>query len=117
MAKNFVQPGRMLSVSSTGVVTSGGVVARGAFVGVAQNDATTGETVTLALDGVFIIPKNAAVAMSLGDHAYWNATSSQVERVATTTRTYIGAVFEAAGTTAATVAVLLGYAPKQAFTA
>jgi predicted RecA/RadA family phage recombinase len=64
----------VLPVHST--VTSGALVQVGRIVGVAQNNAVTGEDgntyATLKLDGVFAFTKAAGATLAVGDIAYGN---------------------------------------------
>lgn len=67
----------------------------GNIFGVAVNDAAMGETVVLALTGVFDLAKNSAEAWAEGDLIYWDDTNHQC----TTTvgsNTLIGAAWKAA---------------------
>src|SRR6476646_8762891 len=66
MAKNFIQPGRVVTlVAPTGGVVSGQAVQVGALFGVAAFDAVGGTGVEVALEGVWELPK-AAVAIARG---------------------------------------------------
>lgn len=59
--KNYIQEGRMITVAAPiGGVASGDGVVIGALFGVATKTAASGETVTLATDGVFDLPKLAS---------------------------------------------------------
>ena len=68
-------------------VSSGDLVKVGALVGVAQNDAVTGEDgatyATLKMDGVFAFTETAESALAVGDVAYGvaNATSGIIATV------------------------------------
>lgn len=68
-------------------VTSGDLVQVGRVVGVAQNDAVTGENgstyATLKLDGVFAFTETAESTLAVGDVAYGvaNATSGIIATV------------------------------------
>lgn len=65
--KNFVQPGNYgVPVVTPNAVTSGQLVIIAAIVGVATTDAAAGATVSLAVEGVFDLPKVAADALPLG---------------------------------------------------
>ena len=68
MAKNFVQPGEIITVIApepTGVL-SGQPLIVGSFFGVATIDAAAGDETELALTGVWELPK-AAGALDGGD--------------------------------------------------
>lgn len=117
MAKNFVQPGRVVTVTAPRTTAAGKVLKVGQILGVAETTPTSGEPVEIALDGVWRIDKNPALAIAAGAALYWNNTSFQVETTPTTTFTYLGVALEAATTTEAEVVVILGYRPSSAFTA
>ena len=61
-------------------VSSGDLVKVGELVGVAQNDAVTGENgstyATLKLDGVFAFAETAESALAVGDVAYGTANAT-----------------------------------------
>lgn len=63
--KNFIQPGEVVTVTSPGIVASGGGVLIGAMFGVATHAAGTGDPLELALTGVYELPK-AAGAITAG---------------------------------------------------
>lgn len=76
MARNFVAPGDTLTITSAGAVASGAGVLNGSLFGVALNAAAAaGETVVLALRGVFSLPKVGSQAWTVGSPIYWNGTA------------------------------------------
>jgi predicted RecA/RadA family phage recombinase len=77
MARNFVQPGDVITLTAPVAVKSGGVVHVGALIGVAAYDAPEGAEVETALTGVFELPKGKA-ALEQGELAYWDATAKTV---------------------------------------
>lgn len=68
MARNHVQPGRVLDYANTGsaAVLSGDVVVAGALLGVALTDIAPGATGSVQIDGVFAVPKVAGTAVAQG---------------------------------------------------
>ncbi|WP_313571408.1 DUF2190 family protein [Comamonas terrigena] len=68
MAKNHVQPGKVLDyVNTTGaVIPSGSVVVAGALLGVALTDIPVGSEGSVAVDGVFAVPKVTGTAIGQG---------------------------------------------------
>lgn len=80
--KNFVQRGDTLTFPAPAAVLSGGVVAAGAIIGVANGDAAIGDPVDVDVTGVFDLPKVAALAISLGDVVYWDAATKLVTKTA-----------------------------------
>lgn len=110
--KNFVQRGEVLSyvVPSATTIAPGAGVKVGLIFGVAQNGGTTGQTVTLALEGVFSLPKATGV-VNQGAALYWNDTT----KVLTTTAAGnlpVGVAWAGATSGAATALVRLGGVPE-----
>lgn len=77
MAKNHVQPGKVLDyVNTTGeLVNSGSVVVVGALLGVALVDVLPGDIGSVAIDGVFAVPKVAGTAIGQGVAVIFKATA------------------------------------------
>lgn len=97
MAKNFVQPGQVLTLTApTGGVVSGNAYLIGALLCIALGTAAQGEQFEAQVTGVWRLPKTAAQAWTEGAAVYWNTTT----KLATTTatgNTFIGhAVADAA---------------------
>ena len=80
--RNYVQQGRTLTIPAPAAVSSGGVVVAGAITGVANGAAAIGELVDIELEGVFVLPKVAALAIAIGDVVYWDATNRLVTKTA-----------------------------------
>jgi predicted RecA/RadA family phage recombinase len=105
--KNYIQAGRMITLAApAGGVAPGDGVVIGALFGVASKTAAEGETVTLATDGVFDLPKLASAVIAAGDPVVWDDTAKQVDAPATG-RYPIGIVIGDAGNGATTVRVRL----------
>lgn len=99
--KNYVQKGDTITVtvaagSDAVNLSSGDGYLIGSIFGVAQHDAAIGETVHLALEGVFTLPKTTSQAWSVGDKAYWDAATGKVTTTAASNK-QIGVVWAAAG--------------------
>lgn len=77
MANNHVQPGKVLDyVNSTGAdIASGDVVKAGALLGVALKDIPDGETGSVAVDGVFAVPKVSGTAIAQGAAVVFKAAT------------------------------------------
>lgn len=104
--KNFVQPGRTLTIPAPGNVDSGGVVIAGLLKGVANGDALAGQPVDIAVEGVFDLPKVGANAFAIGDAVFFDTTA----KLATSDdegNVSIGYAVAAAGAGAASVRVRL----------
>jgi predicted RecA/RadA family phage recombinase len=78
----------------------------GALFGVASKTAAEGETVTIATEGVFDLPKLASAVIAAGDAVAWEDTAKQVNAPGTD-RYPIGTAIEAAGNGITTVRVRL----------
>ncbi|MFG1290632.1 DUF2190 family protein [Xanthobacter versatilis] len=76
--KNFVRNGNSIPVTATAALASGQGVLTGALFGVASTAAAIGETVELAVVGVFDLPKTSAQAWVQGAKVYWDAANSLV---------------------------------------
>lgn len=79
--KNFVANGEVLDTVVGADTASGDLVAVGKLVGVAQASAKNGETVAVALCGVFTVPK-ASGAITQGAALYYDATAKNVTTTA-----------------------------------
>lgn len=76
MATNFVQKGDVINYVTTGAVASGAVVPLQHAVGVAQSAAAaSGESIALALEGVFTVPKVSAAVFAVGEKLIWDTSA------------------------------------------
>ncbi len=79
MAKNYIQDGRVITMTATGATASGLPVVLGGLVGVALNRTlAAGETLDVALEGVFELPKVSANTFALGAAVYFDAAAGLV---------------------------------------
>jgi predicted RecA/RadA family phage recombinase len=109
--KNFVTDGKVLKYKVTGTaVKSGGVVVIGKLVGVAVTDGEVGDTIAVAIDGVYTLPKGSG-ALSQGAAAYVNVGEGGVTTIVGTAsnNTFAGYVWEDAAAADATVEVKLSF--------
>jgi predicted RecA/RadA family phage recombinase len=105
---NFIQPGKTLTVTATGAVTSGSIVVVGSIVGVAAVDAATGEDFAIDTEGVFELPKVTADDIAVGDKLYYaSATSNLTKTAGTGGKPLAGVATKAAGAGTTTVCALL----------
>lgn len=104
--KNFVQAGANITLAAAAAVSSGDGHLVGSIFGIASNDAASGADVTLALTGVFTLPKTSALAISVGDKVYWDNTNKEVNKTATG-NTLVGVAVSAAANPSAEVDVRL----------
>lgn len=81
MAKNYVQEGNVINwTNSTGsAVASGAVVAIRQIIGVALVDIANGATGSVALEGVFIVPKVSAAVIAAGESLVWDVSAGQFD--------------------------------------
>ncbi|KAA5599234.1 DUF2190 family protein [Blastochloris sulfoviridis] len=97
--KNFVQSGRMLTLTApSGGVASGDGVMVGSVFGVAAFDAAEGAEVEVATEGVFSLKKTTGAAWIVGQPVFWNASAGEA---ATSGDLQIGVAVAAAGSSAA----------------
>lgn len=75
MAQNYIESGERKDYVLSGTVTSGSLVEIGDMVGVALRSGVSGETITVALEGVFEVPKVSG-AITLGQKLYSNGSGS-----------------------------------------
>jgi predicted RecA/RadA family phage recombinase len=107
--KNFVQPGRMLTLTApSGGVASGDGVMVGSVFGVAAFDAAEGAEVEVATEGVFELKKTTGAAWTVGLPIFWNDTT---KKAATSGDLQIGVAVAAAGSSAAVGLVKLDPIP------
>lgn len=102
--KNYIQPGKTVTILAPADVASGGVVVAGNLVGIAAGAALSGASVDVALEGVFSIPKVEADAFALGGVVFFN-TSTKLATVTATGNTRLGIAIGAASNPSAAVKV------------
>lgn len=68
--KNFIKAGNIVSHIATGAIVSGDMVVIGDLAGVASSTVANGESVEVALSGVYELPKSNSVEMFQGDSLY-----------------------------------------------
>ncbi|MTW18344.1 DUF2190 family protein [Rhodoplanes serenus] len=94
--RNYVQPGRTITLAAPYAVTSGDGLLVGAIFGVATASAALGEPVETCLTGVFDLKKVGSQAWAVGDKVYWDNTNKEVTKTVGS-NTPIGAAIEAVG--------------------
>lgn len=104
--RNYIQPGKTLTLPAPAAVLSGEGVVIGSIFGVAAGDAASGADVDLAVEGVFELPKVSALAIAIGDKVYWQTAEKLVSKTSSG-NTYIGVAVSAAANPSGTVRVRL----------
>jgi predicted RecA/RadA family phage recombinase len=82
MAKNFIQPGSVITVTAPAAVSAGEGVEIGHFFGVAQHDAAISTPVECMVDGVHELAADAADTFNEGELVYWDDANTRVTVVA-----------------------------------
>lgn len=72
--KNAHQDGRVLDVTLTADVASGGVVSQGRIFGIAVTNGKIGDTIPLHVEGVFRLPKLTTDVISVGVMLTWDVS-------------------------------------------
>lgn len=106
MAKNFIQPGKVLDVTLAATITSGSGLLVGKRLGVALGDGASGDTISVQVEGVFNLPKLGTDVVAQGDVLYWDNTNKRLTTTATS-NTQAGYAAAAAGNGATTVDIAL----------
>jgi predicted RecA/RadA family phage recombinase len=105
--KNFVQRGIVLDLDPGATVPAGtGCLFGAALFGVAAVDAVSGTKSSFIVSGVVEIAKTSALAISVGDRLYWDATNKVVNKTATAQQ-HVGIAVEAAANPSSTVKMIL----------
>jgi len=105
MAKNYIQPGRVVTLTAPYQRNSGEGALVGAIFGVAMQTVANGVAGEFALRGVFDLAK-ASGAITQGALVYWDNTNKNVTTTSTS-NTRIGFALVAAASGDATVRVCL----------
>ena len=105
--KNFTQSGDTLTLTPAAAVASGvGYLFGQALFGVAINDVAISTAGEFKTEGVVDIAKTSALAISVGDRLYWDATNKVVNKTATAQQC-VGVAVEAAANPSSTVKMKL----------
>lgn len=104
--KNYIQEGKMLTLTAPYDVLSGAGMLVGSVFGVAAFDALSGATVEAMTVGVFDIKKVSAQAWEVGDKIYWD-NSAKNATTTSTGNTLIGVAVAVADNPSATGRVRL----------
>jgi predicted RecA/RadA family phage recombinase len=106
--RNFVQSGEELDLDPAATVASGtGHLFGAALFGVAAVDAVSGTASAFVMQGVVEIAKTSALAITIGDRLFWDATNSVVNKTSSAQQ-QVGIAVGAAANPSATVKMLIG---------
>ncbi|HEY4698126.1 MAG TPA: DUF2190 family protein [Gallionella sp.] len=106
--KTYIQEGDILTLTPAAAVASGvGYLFGTALFGVAVSDVVISTPGPFCTEGVVEIGKTSALAISVGDRLFWDATNKVVNKTATAQQC-VGIAVEAAANPSATVKMLLG---------
>lgn len=83
MATNYIQDGAILDLVAPYARASGEPAMIGNIFGIAINDVASGAVGQFATEGVWIVPKTSALAISAGDRLFWDSTNKVVNKTAT----------------------------------
>jgi predicted RecA/RadA family phage recombinase len=106
MASNHIQPGEVITYTATAATAAGAGVKIGSLIGVSLVNLAAGETGSVAIDGVWRLPKLASDNMTQGAPVYWDDTNKRLTLTASG-NTLAGNVIEAAAASTTTVAIKL----------
>jgi predicted RecA/RadA family phage recombinase len=105
--RNFVQSGAELDLDPGATVASGtGHLFGAALFGVAAVDAVSGTASAFVFEGVVEIAKTSALAITIGDRLFWDATNSVVNKTSSAQQ-QVGIAVAAAANPSPTVKMLL----------
>ena len=119
--KNFIAIGAMLQITAGAAYSSGDGVVAGGIFGVATGDIANGAAGTIALTGVYSLPKVGSQAWTVGARVYWDAANDRCTTTGAGGLLFIGtavaAVGSGAGETAGNVRLNGTSLPRAAFVA
>ena len=108
MAKNSIQPGRVLTVPApTGGALSGAPVLVGTLFGVAQADAEEGADLEILTEGVVELAKATPLGIDVGDRLFWNGGDGVLDKTASA-QVCVGVAVATAASADTVVRVKLG---------
>lgn len=108
MAQNYVQEGDVLNYTnaSGSTIASGTAVLIGTWLGVALADIANTATGSVAIEGVFTVPKLSTDVVTQGAILYWDNTNKRLT-LTSAGNTQVGHAFAAAGNGATSVQIKL----------
>lgn len=76
MSSNYHSMGDVVQYTATANITAGAVVKMGNTLGVALVDIANGETGSVAVKGVFSVPKVSAAVIAVGESLVWDVSAN-----------------------------------------
>lgn len=76
MSSNYIQPGDVIQYTAAADITSGQVVKMGNILGVALVDIPNGATGSVAVRGVFRVPKVSGAVIKAGESLTWDVSAA-----------------------------------------
>lgn len=104
--KTLLGSGDRVQLTATGTFTAGTGLLTGQLFGVPQNSGSSGDLITLQVQGIVTIAKTSALAISVGDALYWDDTNKVVNKTSSAQKEVGYAVSDAANPSS-TVEILL----------
>lgn len=106
--KNYTQRGDVLTLTPAADVAAGvGYLFGAGLFGVATSAVANGAAGEFRTEGVVTIAKTSALAISVGDRLFWDATNKVVNKTSTAQQ-QVGVAVAAAANPSATVSMKLG---------
>jgi predicted RecA/RadA family phage recombinase len=88
MSTNQVQAGNVISFTTAGAVAAGAVVPLQHAIGIALTSASgSGQVISVAIEGVFTVPKVSAAVWAAGEKLLWDASAAAFDASAATPAT------------------------------
>lgn len=88
MATNYISEGKVWQYTNSGsAISSGDVVVMGNVIGVALVDIANGATGSVAVEGVFDLPKVDAAVIGIGETLTWDVSEGKFDDNAATPAT------------------------------
>ena len=76
MATNYDSEGKVVQYTAGANISAGDVVVMGEIIGVALNDIANGDTGSVAIEGVFTVPKVSAAVIAVGESLTYDVSAS-----------------------------------------
>ena len=84
MTSKFVQEGSVINRTLAGTVASGDVVPMRTSIGIALKSGVSGDVISVAVEGVFTVPKASAAVFAQGEKLLWDTSAGNFDDDAAT---------------------------------